>query len=194
MPEKSRRVGLVVCLAAGLAADASVLYANTLSSRLQEKTPPKVVFSNPKPSEIVQIDGSKNPEMIPQWNVWGYAFRVIAGGPKAIPTVVLSHLSDEEAALLHKEAETDEKNDVECQERVLKLIPLLSTDQAKIVNEKTREINLDCRWQTLHARDRVLAGLSPEGQAALVAWVESNKAGMHVSVPKRELAFFRQPQ
>jgi hypothetical protein len=190
-----RRVVLVVlCVVATLAAHARGVCANSAKPPSQDKTPPKVVFSSPKPSEIILIDGSKNPEMIPQWSVWGFAFRVIAGGPKAIPSIVLSHLSNEEAALLHKEAEADGKNDAACQERVLKLIPLLRTDEAKVVNERTREINLDCRWQTLHARDRVLKGLRPEGQAALIAWVESNKAGMQVSVAKRELAFFQQPE
>ena len=155
---------------------------------------PKVVFSNPPPSEMVEIDGSKNPELIPQWSVWGFAFRVIAGGSKAIPTAVLVHLSKEEAELLRAESDVDGKNDADCRERVLRLVPLLQTEEAKTVNDKTRQINLECRWQTLRVRDRVLAALSAEGQAALTAWVESNKLGMHVSVPKRELAFFRQPQ
>jgi hypothetical protein len=155
---------------------------------------PKIVFSNPPPSEMVKIDGSKNPELIPQWSVWSFAFRVIAGGTKAIPTAVLVHLSKEEAELLRREADVDVKNDADCRERVLRLVPLLQKEDAKTINEKTREINLDCRWRTLGSRDRVLAGLTAEGQAALSDWVESNKAGMQVSVPKRELSFFRQPQ
>ena len=158
------------------------------------KTPPNVVFSNPSASEMVHIDGAKNPEMIPQWHAWGFAFRVIAGGPKAIPSVVLIHLTKDEADLLQREAAVDQKHDEACQERVLRLVPLLSTAEAKSVNERTRQINLDCRWQTLRARDRVLQGMTAEGQVALTNWVDSNKTGMHVSVPKSELDFFRQPQ
>ena len=158
------------------------------------KTPPNVVFSNPPASEMVLIDGAKNPEMIPQWHIWGFAFRVIAGGPKAIPSVVLIHLTKDEADLLHREAGNDQKTDEACQERVMRLVPLLSTPEAKSVNEKTRQINLDCRWQTLRARDRVLEGMTAEAQTALTNWVESNKTGMRVSVPKSELDFFRQPQ
>jgi len=160
----------------------------------QGNTPPKITFSNPPLSEMVQIDGSKNPELIPEWNVWQVAFRAIAGGAKTIPTSVLVHLSKDEADLLRATAESDEKNDLECQGRVLKLVPLLQTAEATTVNERTREINLECRSFTLRARDRVLEGLRIQGQAALVEWVESNKAGMRVSVPKKELAFFRQPQ
>jgi hypothetical protein len=166
----------------------------TSATQTPGKTPPKIVFSNPPASEMVQIDGAKNPELIPQWHTWGFAFRVIAGGPKAIPSVVLIHLTKDEADLLHREAEADQKNDEECQRRVMRLVPLLSTPEATTVNEKTREINLDCRWQTLRARDRVLQGMAAEGQAALTSWVESNKTGMQVSVPKAELDFFRQPQ
>jgi hypothetical protein len=162
--------------------------------RPSQEPSPKIVFSNPPPSEMVKIDGSKNPELIPQWSVWGFAFRVIAGGTKAIPTAVLVHLSKEEAELLRKEADVDGRNDADCRERVIRLVPLLQTEDAKTINEKTREINLDCRWRTLGSRDRVLAALTAEGQAALIDWVESNKAGMQVSVPKRELSFFRQPQ
>jgi hypothetical protein len=170
----------------------SALCASTMLT--QGKTPPKVTFSNPSPSEMVQIDGSKNPELIPQWSAWQFAFRVIAGGPKVIPSVVLVHLSKDEADLVRAAAESDDKNDTECQARVLKLVPLLQTEEAVTINERTREINLECRSFTLKTRDRVLEGLRPQGQAALIEWVESNKAGMQVSVPKRELAFFRQPQ
>ncbi len=170
----------------------SVLCATAV--HVQDKTPPKISFSNPAPSEMALIDGSKNPELIPQWHAWQFAFRVIAGGPKVIPSVVLVHLSKDEAELLREAAESDEKNDTDCQARVLKLVPLLHTDQAVTVNERTREINVECRSFTLKTRDRVLERLRSQGQAALVDWVESNKAGMQVSVPKRELAFFRQPQ
>ena len=33
------------------------------------------------------------------------------------------------------------------------LMPLLKTGDAKLINDKTKEINLDCRSQTLHGRD-----------------------------------------
>jgi hypothetical protein len=77
---------------------------------------------------------------------------------------------------------------------VLKLAPTLNTEEARFINERTQEINLDCRWQTLRLRDRVLAGLGPLGQTALSQYVESTKAGMRVFVPRNELAFYRQPQ
>jgi hypothetical protein len=77
---------------------------------------------------------------------------------------------------------------------VLKLFPTLQTDEAKVVSERTQSINLEFRWQVLGLRDRVLAGLNPSGRVALSGYVESLKAGMRVFVPKKELAYYRQPQ
>jgi hypothetical protein len=167
---------------------------NAAAVSAQDKSPPKVVFSNPLPSEMIEIDGRRNPEMIPQWRAWWHAFVVMGGGPKQVPSVVLDHLTPEEEALLLKAAEEDQKNYAVCESQVLKLAALMQTDAAKTINEKSRDINLECRKQTLQLRDRVLAGLSPDGQAALKQWVESNKAFMKESVPKKELAFYRQPE
>lgn len=175
-----------------LAIGVAALLLLTELTHAQHTTPPR--FSTPRASDYVHIDGSRNPEMIPQWAVWAFAFRVIAGGSQAIPTVVLQHLSEEEASEVLKEALADQKSDGDCQQRVLRLRPLLLSERAQAINERTRAIQLDCRWRTLHARDRLLARLGPEGRIALLRWVESAKSGMQVSVPKRELAHYQQPQ
>jgi hypothetical protein len=183
----------------GIGASMSVLAFTALMALMfvtapaQDKTPPKIIFSNPPPSEWVHIDGSKNPELIPQWTVWRQAFHNMAQVSN-IPTEVIHHLSPKEQESLLAAARADVKKELGCQERVLEIMPLLSTGDAKQINDKTKEINLDCRWQTLNRRDQVLESLNPEGRSALVNWVESNKAGMSVRVPKSELAFFRQPQ
>lgn len=44
------------------------------------------------------------------------------------------------------------------------------------------EIEMEGRWQTLHARDGVLAALSDASRVALRQWVESLKAGKTISV------------
>lgn len=81
-----------------------------------------------------------------------------------------------------------------CRQRVLELSPLLKTESAKTINEKTRAINLECRTETLEASDRLLEHLNPAAQAALTGFVESTKAGTKVSVPKKELDFYRLPK
>ena len=86
------------------------------------------------------------------------------------------------------------RNFLAAQERVLKLMPTLQTDEARFLNERTREINLDYRRQTLALRDRVLAALGSGGQQALVQYIESLKGTIRVFVPKNELQYYRLPE
>jgi hypothetical protein len=143
---------------------------------------------------MIEIDGAKNPELIPQWAAWEFAFRVIAGGSRALPSTVRHVVSKVEAASVIGEAVESQKRGAACRERLLKLRPLLSTAKAAEINRRQAEIEIDCRWQTLHARDRVLERLNPEGRVALNAFVESTKAGTRVTIAKRELAHYQQPQ
>ena len=153
----------------------------------QDKAPPP-------PVELVQIDGSKNPELIPQWSAWGYAFRVFAGGPRQLPTSVLTHVTNLDAALIMKEADAVQKIDAACQARHFKIVTERGARKLEELMKDVRALTLECRWGTLHARDRVLAALSPEAQAALAAFVESTKAGTSVSIPRKDLARFREPE
>ena len=75
-----------------------------------------------------------------------------------------------------------------------KLAPLVGQEKNSIVNAKQREIQLACRQDTLQARDRLLERLNPEGQAELIRFVEDKKAGTTVTIRKRELAHYLQPQ
>jgi hypothetical protein len=156
------------------------------------QSPPK--FSSPETSAMIEIDGAKNPEMIPQWSAWEFAFRVIAGGSRMLPSTVHHAVSKEEAAIIVGEAVESRKRDAACQGRMLKLQPLLLTAKASEINRRQAEIQIDCRWQTLQARDRLLEQLSPEGRLALIDFVESTKAGTRVTIAKRELAHYQQPQ
>jgi hypothetical protein len=159
----------------------------------QDKKPPQVVFDIPPLSERIQIDGSKNPEMIPQWDAWQAAFQIMEKVGD-LPTDLLKQVSREEAASILDAARENAQNLRECEQRALKLVPTLKTEEARLINERTQALNLDCRWQTLRLRDRVLADLSPVGQVALTRYVEFTKAGIRVYVPKNELSFYRLPQ
>jgi hypothetical protein len=144
--------------------------------------------------EILQIDGSKNPELVPQWSVWGFVFRVIAGGPRQLPSSVLRVASKDEEALVMKEADGIQKVDADCQARLTKLVALLTVESMAAVDARVRETTVACRRQTLHARDRLLAGLNPEAAAALMAFAESTKAGTSMSLPRKDLARFLEPE
>jgi hypothetical protein len=150
-------------------------------------------FAQSKP-DILQIDGSKNPELIPQWSVWGFVFRVLAGGPRQLPTSVLRVVSKDEEALVMKEADSIQKVDADCLARVTKAAALLGVESMAAVDARVREISVACRRETLHARDRILAGLNPEAAAALMAFAESTKAGTSMSLPRKDLARFLEPE
>ena len=144
--------------------------------------------------EWVHIDGRKNPEMIPEWSAWEDAFSTIAGGSKLLPTSVLTRVSTQEAELILRESEASVKRTADCNERILALKPRAATEKVKTLQERTRQIRLECRWGNLHARDRVMAALNPEGRAAMNEFVDLIKAGTRVTVARSELSFFRQPQ
>ena len=144
--------------------------------------------------EMVQIDGSKNPELIPEWSAWGFAFRVFAAGSRQLPTSIYSVVSAEETALILKEADQVQKADQECQSRIVKLNALLGKEKNEVLDTRLRELTLECRWATLHARDRLLEVLAPEGRSALGAFVASTKTGTSLSIPKKDLARFLEPQ
>ena len=150
-------------------------------------------FSNPPASERVEIDGSRNPELIPQWNVWAMAFRLaLRSTADGIPRAL--GLTPAEAELLVAQAQAHAKAESDCRDEVLRLKPLVGVAGVEDINEKTSQIQLKCRRKTLEARDLLLAGVRQEASAAIVMWVESLKGGIQISVPKKELEHFRRPE
>jgi hypothetical protein len=156
-------------------------------------TPGQTAAAGRRP-EVLEIDGGKNPELIPEWSAWGFAFRVFATGSRQLPSSVHFAVSSDEAAMLMKEADQLQKVDRSCRERVIKLHDLLGKEKDDVIDRRLRDITLECRWATLHARDRVLEALKPEGAAALIAFVASTKVGTSVTIPRRDLARYLEPQ
>lgn len=170
----------------------AALVASATSSA-QGKAPPDPRATQ-APPEMIEIDGSKNPELIPQWNAWEFAFRVMAGGPKELPTIVHRVVSTDEGAMILREAEMATKLAAVCETRMGKLRVLIGKEKASVLDARAREVTLDCRRQTLELRDRVLERLNPEAQTALRAFVESTKAGTSLTLRKKHLARFLEPE
>ena len=95
----------------------------------QEKTPPKIVFDIPPLSERIEIDGKKHPELIPQWDVWQSAFDLMVKTSE-LPTEVWRGITKDEADLILAAGKENARNFLTAQERVLKLMPTLQTDEA----------------------------------------------------------------
>ena len=144
--------------------------------------------------EWVFIDGAKNPESIPEWSAWEDVFSTIAGGSKLLPSKVLQRVSQEEADMILRESEASVKRTKECNARILAMKPLLAKERVSTQIQRSKELRLECRWANLHARDRVMAALNPDGRAALREFAELMKAGTTFTVAKSEVSFLRLPQ
>lgn len=173
----------LACVIAG----GAILSGQSLPPQLSPKNP----FVIAGPSERLEIDGSKNPELIPEWYIWETFFRQLhtAG---TIPSAL--NLAVSEERFLRMELEQYAKSNQQCQKDIESLRPLVGVASNTEVNEKQRAIQLQCRLRSLEIRDRLLAGVRPEASVAIAAWVENLKSRVEISVPKRELAHFRQPR
>ena len=173
---------IAACIIAGVA---------TLSGQSPPQPSPKNPFVIAGPSERLEIDGSKNPELIPEWYIWETFFRQLhtAG---TIPSVL--NLTTSEERFLQMQLEKYAKSNQQCQKDIESLRPLVGIASNTEVNEKQRAIQLECRRRSLEIRDRLLVGVRPDAGVAIAAWVENLKARVEISIPKRELAHFRQPR
>jgi hypothetical protein len=146
--------------------------------------------------EYVEIDGSRNPELIPEWLVWETSFRTLAiarrDGSVEIPATI--GLSDADLEAVMAEAEKQPTRDDECAARVERLRPMVGREKAEVINAKTEAIQLECRAATLQARDRLFRTLTPEDGTLLIGWVNERKRGIQVRIRRAELAHFRRPE
>jgi hypothetical protein len=173
------------------AAMAACVVASGAALHSQTATKPANPFSIAPPSERVEIDGSKNPELIPEWYVWETSFRQLHK-TGTVPSVL--NLTIDETRFLQMKLDQYAKSTDTCQREIEELRPLVGVAPNSEVNEKQRAIQLECRRRTLDIRDRLLAGVQAESAVAIASWVENLKTGIEISVPKRELAHFRQPR
>ena len=147
---------------------------------------------------VVEISGEKTPEQLPEYLVWRVGLRALAAIKKQNIRPALDELglSDAEGDVVFAEGRAQQERDKECFARQERLTAMLKAAEAKaerIVSE-TRAIVIECRWATLEAKDRMLAALTPDAQAAVVAWVLNQRSQINVSVHRTELEFFRQPR
>lgn len=154
----------------------------------------KRVGSQPS-SDYIEIDGRKNPEQVPAWVAWETSFRTLSlakrKGSLAVPASL--EMSEAERNLVFHAAEGQAARDTICEEKVMRLKPLLGREKVEVLNEKTRAIQLECRQAVLDARDQLLRSLSPEAQTTLIIWVDNQKSSIKAWVPRAELDHYRRP-
>lgn len=160
-----------------------------------------VVHTQDKPagsdSDIITIDGSKNPEMVPNWAAWLEAFRFMAqpAAPiEPIPTMIYLATSRDQRALLRKEALFVMAQERELGQRALKLQDGLTAENLSERSEKADALEMRRRQAALDARNRLLAALPTEGQIALREFAEHVRKSYKATVVKSKLAQFLLPE
>jgi hypothetical protein len=153
--------------------------------------------SNPPPG-YVEIDGSRTPEKIPQYEVWRRSLRTLAEAHRKDLKWMQESLpvAAEDATAIYAEALAQQQRDDRCwaRQEARKVALLASGADHDAAYNGLKPIVLACREEVIAARDRLLAALSDEGRAALTLWVDQRRAGMRILVPKQDLEFFTRPQ
>lgn len=148
-------------------------------------------------ADIITIDGAKNPEMIPNWATWLEAFRLMAG-PAApiepIPSVIYQATSDEQRALIRKEALFVMAQERELEQRGLKLRDGLTAENLADRSQQADALEMKRRQAALDARDRLLAALPVDGQIALREFADTMRKGYKATMVRSKLAFFMSPE
>ncbi len=150
---------------------------------------------------MVEIDGAKNPELIPEYLVWSTGFQTLALlkahnirlGEKFLTSLTLS---DHDAALMFTETDRHMARSNRCQEKGAAIFRDMSAQKRTIaeIEAAMKASTIECRWALLMAKDRLLQSMSPEGQDLLVRWMLDERAKVKSFVVKGDLEFFRQPR
>jgi len=160
--------------------------------------PPSASSGEP---EMVEIDGAKNPELIPEYLVWATGFQTLAlmkehnirPGEKFLTRLTLS---EQDAALVFAETDRYTARSNRCHEKGAAIFSGMSAQKRKIgeIEAAMQANTLECRWALLMAKDRLLETMSPEGQDLLVRWMLDERVKLKSFVVKSDLEFFRQPR
>jgi hypothetical protein len=191
-----------------------------VSLLLMQPPPQNLIDERPDPKDMILIDGSKEPQRIPDWSAWRTAFRLIGKGKTRddLPTELFHIVSAADVALIFGAANASLDNDAAYERRGTELYDkLLAVRQAcdakeeaaanrkacfikegNLVSGGWRDEEIAFRQRTLDIRDQLLQQLDERGKAdvqlALTAWVESRKAGMKAYIHKPNLAHYYKPR
>jgi hypothetical protein len=177
---------------------------NALLIALLASSPvPHAQTAGSAPSDIVVIDGKKNPSQLPEWLVWEHAFMQIGmlkGKETSFTQSLKEELSVQEYDFLEREALAQDRR---VEEAAKEAEPLQEQYQKgdprdvklmSALNDQLQDLNLRYRRATLDARDRVLQALRLESQSAVLSWLGELRAGMVARVSKSELERWRAPE
>jgi hypothetical protein len=151
-----------------------------------------------KTTDVVEIDGAKTPELLPEYVVWENVLSGLAMIKDKHMTLPLESLQMKPGELdrIFAAAQWYVTERTECGQKQRRQVASMREGKspAPDIDAAQRSIILDCRQRVLDQVDTLLAGLSAESRVSLLNWVAERKGGMKSSVPKGELDFFRKPR
>jgi len=153
-------------------------------------------------SDVLLIDGSKEPGQIPEWLTWEHGFMILAGWKgrdSGFNHDLKAQLTAGEFDALEREASAQHDRRARLEEKAVALRKALDVDSgrkeaAEAFDTQAFEIELGYRREVLAARDRLLKVMSGNLQAAVQSWMSELKHDMSASVPKSDLAHWRMPE
>jgi hypothetical protein len=175
----------------------------------------KPLLPPPDPKDMIVIDGAKEPHRIPQWNAWGFAFRIFT--TMGLPPTLTAITTPADRELLLRFANDEKKNQDAYTARMTELYPKVlevrtdcdrehPADQSKadkcfitrgnILTGPSKEDEIAVRQRTLDIRDELLIALDTRAELklALIAYVDKSRAGIKSHMHKLEEARYRKPQ
>ena len=153
----------------------------------------------PSASEMVHIDGKKNPEMIPEYVVWQQAlsgFAIVKSKGLSLPPI-LRKLTPAEREQLFETVKWHEQQEKDCiteQQRKTEMLRSHKKPDWKAIDAVQKAVILECREEVLDRVAVLLGKISDDSRIALLAYGEESKAGIWATVPKSELEFFKKPR
>lgn len=152
--------------------------------------------------KLIEIDGKKNPEMIPEHVVWRQVFRFLASRstmpPPSISTLKheLKSLSEHDLQMLFAAADLYMAIEKSFQQRMQQRFDALKADKQplEVMVAARREIELENRYATLRLADMILEALPFDSRGPFTTWSLAFKSSISVTVPASDLAFFRLPR
>ncbi len=153
-------------------------------------------------SDVVLIDGSKEPGQIPEWTTWEHGFMGLAqwkGRDSGFNYDLKAQLTAAEFDALEREASAQSDRRARLEAKAVTLRKALDVDSgrkeaAEAFDAQAFELELAYRREVLAARDRLLKALSADSQAAVQSWMNELKHDMTARVLKSDLARWRMPE
>ena len=143
------------------------------------------------------IDGSKNPELFPEWFIWQQTFIALDrdGSNARIPVHVELGVSETEAQYLMTEVKGFQDLQAILAKQIREARSTLTAQNKPEgqIRDAIQAHELEYRYKLLEARQRIYEKLSPESMVGLRGWIDRRMSGTKAHLRGRALQYFHLP-